>query len=241
MQLFKVPPPPQDLVVTTEPNALAQRQTLIDLADTIKSITTASDNELATQWGSAAQKLIKEIEAAGLDLRRPYNAAADAIMAKQKEYLDPLKPHLKRIGALAAVYRTEQERKAEAERRARADELARLQETQRQAAEDMRKAAEAGDLASAVSADLLNNAASVAMVAAAAAPEPTAAKTVGQSFQDRVLGWECTDIDALYAARPDLCTKPEPKASAIKAVCCPERPVPGLRLWWESKVSFKSR
>lgn len=34
---------------------------------------------------------------------------------------------------------------------------------------------------------------------------------------------------------------PTPKASAIKAVCVPEIPVLGLKLWWEARTTFKSR
>jgi hypothetical protein len=152
-----------------------------------------------------------------------------------------LRPHLPRLGGFSAAFRTEQERQAEADLRARASEIARLQEQHRKAAEDARKAAEANDLAGALMGDLIAQAISVATSAAIAAPEPEATKTAGQSFRDRVLGWECTDPIALWNARPELCNAPTPKASAIKATCAPEHPVPGLKLWWESKISFKSR
>ena len=139
-----------------------------------------------------------------------------------------------RLGRLASAYRLEQERKAEAERQARAAEIARLQEQELKAAEEARKLQEAGDLAGALMGDLITEAAQTATTTAIAAPPPEATKTAGQSFQARTLGWECTDPIALWNARPDLCEPPKPKASAIKAVCSPEHPVPGLRLWWEA-------
>ena len=241
MQLFQIPPPPQELTVAPEPQALEQRQTLLDVAETIRTVTTADDNELAAQCGSGIQKMLKGVEGARKDLTAPYLAAQRAIKATADSFCEPLTKAMDRLGRLAIGYRQEQERKAEVERQARAAEIMRLQEQQRKAADDARKAAEAGDLAGALMGDLIAQAAGVQTSTALAAPEPEATKTAGQSFTDRVLGWECTDPIALWNARPELCNPPTPKASAIKALCAPERPVPGLRLWWESKVSFKSR
>lgn len=71
--------------------------------------------------------------------------------------------------------------------------------------------------------------------------EPIVERAVAQGQQLRqVLRWEVTDLDALYRARPDLC-RIEAKASAIQAVCVPEMPVPGLKLWWEEKTIFTTR
>ena len=112
---------------------------------------------------------------------------------------------------------------------------------ERKNAEEAQKKAAVGDLVGSLMADIKATALAAATTAAVAAPPPEATKTAGQSFQDRVLGWECTDPVALWNARPDLMNAPTPNPSAIKAVCAPERPVPGLRLWWESKVSFKCK
>ena len=241
MQLFQIPPPPQELTVTPEPQALEQRQTLLDVAESIKAVATAEENDYAALCGSGIQKMLKGVEGARKDLTAPYLAAQRAIKATADTFCEPLVKAMDRLGRLVAVHRVEQERKAEVERQARAAEIMRLQEQQRKAADDARKAAEAGDLAGALMGDLIAQAAGVQTSNAIALPEPEAVKTTGQSFQDRVLGWECTDPIALWNARPELCNPPTPKASAIKATCAPERPVPGLRLFWESKVSFKSR
>jgi hypothetical protein len=240
MQLFKVPPPPIDLVASPEPQALAQRQTLLDVAATIESVATSEDNELAAQCGSGIQKMLKGVESARKDLTAPYLAAQRTIKATADAFCEPLTKALDRLGRLAVGYRQEQERKAEAERQARAAEIARLQEQERKAVEAAKKSAASGDLMATFNADLMAGALAAATTAAIMAPEPVATKTSGQNFQEKVLGWECTDPIALWNARPELCEPPKPKASAIKAVCCPEMPVPGLKLWWTSTVSFKA-
>lgn len=70
-------------------------------------------------------------------------------------------------------------------------------------------------------------------------PMPVESRARGQQLR-RVLKWEVTDIRALVQSRPDLC-KIEAKASAIQAVCVPELPVPGLKLWWEEVSTFTTR
>jgi len=241
MQLFKLPPPPEDLTITPEAKALDVRDSLLATSASIVAVRTSDDNQECATVGSEMQKLVKGVEATRKELVAPYFAAQKTINASAAVFCDPITTELTRLGMLAAAYRTEQERKAEAERRARAEEISRLQEHLRQAAEDARKAAEKGDLMGGITAEIAADALSAATTAAIAKPEPEAVKTPGQSFRARELGWECTDVHALYLARPELCEPLKPKASAIKAICSPESPVPGLRLWWKSEVHFNSR
>lgn len=241
MKLLQVLPPVRELVVTIDLKALAQRQTLLDVAETITQVTTADENEMVSQCGLGIQKMIKDAKEAGLQLRRPINSDADKLKACEDNFCNPLLAARLRLERLAAVYRVEQERKADLERRARAEDISRLQEQERMADEKARLASEAGDLAGALMADLVSAAASNATTVAISTPTPEATKTAGQSFQGRVLGWECIDPVALWNARPELCNPPTPKAGAIKSICSPEHPIPGLRLWWKSKVSFNSR
>lgn len=241
MQLFKIPTPPADLTCTPDQQAVAERDALLTHANTIQTVTSREDNEQVALIGSTIQKKLKEVEETRVSLTAPYLAAQRAIKAAADSFCNPLALAKDRLGRLASVYRQEQERVAEAARQKVAADLARLQQQEREAAEKARRAVEANDLVGGLMADIQATALTAAVSAAVAAPPPEATKTAGQSFQDRVLGWECTDPIALWNARPDLMNAPTPKASAIKAVCSPERPVPGLRLWWESKVSFKSR
>ena len=241
MQLFQIPAPPQDLACTPEKEALAERDNLLAIATSIQVVTKAKQNDDVAVIGSNIQKLLKGVEAARKDLTAPYLAAQRSIKATADAFCEPLSAALLRLGRLASVYRQEQERLAEVERRKRAEEIARLQEQERLAAEKARQASESGDIMGTLMADIQASALAVATTAAVVAPPPEAPKTAGQSFQDRVLAWECTDPVALWNAAPQLCNPPTPKASAIKSTCTPERPVPGLKLWWESKTVFKSR
>ena len=241
MKLFQIPAPPQDLQCAPEQSALVERDSLITQADTIQSITTMEANSDCAVIGSDIHRLLKGVEDTRKDITAPYLAAQRAIKSAADSFCNPLLAARDRLGRLAAVYREEQERKADQERRARAEEISRLQEQERLAAEKARQASEAGDLSGALMADLIQAAASNATTVAISAPPPEATKTAGQSFTGKVLGWECIDPVALWNARPELCNPPTPKASAIKAICVPEHPIPGLRLWWESKIHFTSR
>jgi hypothetical protein len=241
MQLFKVPPPPMDLVVKPEDQALAQRETLLDVAENIKAIATADDNELAAECGSGIQKMLKGVESARKELTAPYLAAQRTIKATADTFCEPLTKALDRLGRLAVGYRQEQERKAEAERQARAQEIARLQEEARKSAEEAKKAAASGDLMAGVIADLTAQALNTLTASAIAVPQPEATKTAGQVFRPNEFDYEVTDINALYAARPDLCNPPTDKRAAIKACLTVNSKVPGLRLFPKPSVSFKSR
>ncbi len=238
MTLFKMPSP-APVEVTTEPQAIAQREGLLSSVDGIKEVATADQNDFASRCGSDIQKLLKDVESTRKDLTAPYLAAQRAIKKVADDFSAPLQVALDRLGRLAIGYRKELERQAESDRKARADAIAQAEEQHRKAQEALKAA---DSFQAQLQADLVSQALEAKKLEAIMAPVPEAAKTEGQSFQGRVLGWECTDAAALWAARPDLCNPPTPKASAIKAVCCPENPpIPGLRLWWESKVTFRSR
>lgn len=241
MQLFQIPPPPADLVCQPEQEALLERGSLLKHAALVARVESADDNEHATAAGSAIQKHLKEVESVRKELTAPYLAAQRAIKKVSDDYIAPLQIALARLGQLATPYRQAQDQKVELERRQRAAAIALAQDQERKAAEAARLAAENGDLMASVTADLTHSALAVATNAAVATPEPEATKTAGQSFKARDLGWECTDPIALWNAAPHLCNPPTPKPSAIKAVCAPESPVPGLRLWWKSTISFKIR
>lgn len=71
--------------------------------------------------------------------------------------------------------------------------------------------------------------------------EPTVERAVAQGQQlRRVMEFTVTDITALYLAKP-ACVKLEPSALAIRALCVPELPTPGLHCWWVDKAIFTTR
>jgi len=99
------------------------------------------------------------------------------------------------------------------------------------------QAARAEAARAALEAEEAARAAEAARQSVIVSPLPEANKSGGASTR-KVMRWEVTDLRALYAARPELCTI-EAKASAINAVCVPELPVPGIRLWWEDKTTIR--
>lgn len=240
MKLFKLPEA-AEIQCEPEPEALEQRDNLLAFSRSVTQIKTADDNAKAASYGQSIRKHLNEVEKTRKDITTPYLEAQRIIKRVADEYILPLTKELRRLESLSVGYVAEQERIAEAERKARAEEIARLQAAeaaQRQAAIEAQKK---GDLSASLVAELSADAALVTGQQIISTPEPERKKAAGQAFSQKVLGWECTDPIALWNARPDLCEAPTPKASAIRASCAPERPIPGLRLWWESKVTFKSR
>ena len=241
IQLFSCPEAPSELVVAATLEAIALRDALMDNALSFDHVpVTSEENDLLTECGNAIQAQIKGTEKVGLELRRPFNRDSDKIKRVQDAYLDPLRPHLKRLSSFSATFRANEERKAEAERRRRAEEIIRLQEQERKAAEDARKAAEAGNLVAELQADIQTDALKAATDAAIAAPPPEAITTRGQSFRADDFDFEVTDINALWASRPDLCNGPTAKRSAIKACCGVTSQIPGLRFFPKPTVNFKA-
>lgn len=214
----------------------------------VKKVTTATEQTQAVTVARDCQTYIKSVKDRGLEFRRPINDFVSLVKKTEDDHLAPLLVEQDRIKRLCAdfqakearrVAKEEEERrqaslKAEAERQA-------LEEKARQAAI---KAAATGKAADEKKAAAIQAAAEAAEQAAQnqlRTPMPEKAKDAGMHVKP-VLKWEVTDINALVAARPDLCNI-EPKASAINACCVPEMPnkPPGLKLWWESQTIFTKR
>ena len=240
MKLFKLPEPVQ-VECSAEIWALAQRDNLLDASRTVAQIKTADQNQTAAAYGQAMRKHLNAVEKDRKEITLPYLEAQRTIKRVADEYCLPLTKELHRLESLSVSYVSEQERIAEAERKARAEEIARLaaaEAKQRQAAIEAEKK---GDMTTSLIAEMVADQVLITSQAIISTPEPEREKVAGQSFTEKVLGWECTDPIALWNARPDLCKPPEPKGSAIHVSCSPERPVPGLKLWWKSRVTFKTR
>lgn len=211
-------------------------------ATSITAVASADDNEAAGEIVRDIRKYIKDAEFVRTTISRPLLDAQKQLKALVDDHVAPLVLEQQRIERLAVQF-------AQAESR----RVAREQEEQQAAyrkAEAERMAAEAKALAAMEKASTEKqqvNAIKLAQAAEAkaaevatvlAAPAPVVQKSKGQQTK-KVLCYEVTDLKALYAARPELCTI-EAKASAIKAVCVPELPVPGLKLWYEDRVVFSS-
>ncbi len=229
-------------VVGQSDEAVAFRDDLVGRSAAVVAI---ADADGAAAAAGMARELVtyeKSVKEFGLEARRPVNDFVALVKRTEDEHLAKVSAELKRVkGLIAGWDERERARVAEESRKAEAA-LAKLAaeqaEKQRLADEALRKAQESGSAKDVRAAEKLAQKAEAAdekLMTALRAPEAEAVKPAGTSAR-KELCFEVTDIDALVRARPDLC-KVEAKASAIKAVCDPARPVPGLRLWWETRVS----
>lgn len=220
----------------------AHRNDLALRATSITAVASADDNEAAGEIVRDIRKYCKDAEFVRTTISRPLLDAQKQLKALVDDHVAPLVLEQQRIERLAVQFAQaearrvarEQEEQQAAYRKAEAERMA-AEEKARQAAEKAnteKQQVNAIKLAQAAEA----KAAEVATVLAA--PAPVVQKSKGQQTK-KVLCYEVTDLRALYAARPELCTV-EAKASAIKAVCVPELPVPGLKLWYEDRVVFSS-
>lgn len=223
-----------------------RRNELALAAVAVKTVTNAEEQDAAAKAAVDIQTYVKAVQAAGLDYRRPISAFTAQIKAAEDDHLKPLLAEKDRIGRLVADFQEKEARRVarEEEERRQAFEAAEAKrlEAERLAQEAAERAAESGKGKDAKLAAKLEQQAVAAeeqVQSVIRAPEPARATASGTAVK-KVLRWEVTDLKALYAARPELCTV-EPKASAIQAVCVPEMPVPGLKLWWENKAVFSKR
>lgn len=208
----------------------------------VKAVANAADNESAGAVVRDIRAYVKSVEAMRQTLTKPLLEGQRLLKALADDHCEPLLAEQRRIEGLAVAFA-----QAEARRVAREEEerqaAFRKAEVERIAAEEKaRKLAEKANTekqqVAAIRAAQAAEAKAADVAKVIAAPMPTVAKTKGQQTK-RVMRYEVTDIRALYAARPELCNITE-KASAINAVCVPEMPVPGLKLWWEDKVVYSS-
>lgn len=207
------------------------------------AVTTPAEQGWAVEASRDIRTHVKQVRALSLDYRRPLNEVAKRIKEVEDGYCAPLEAEQRRVERLVVDFQLKEQRRVEAEERIRQAEIARLEAARLEAEEKARKAAERmstdAGLAQAVKAEEKAAAVEQKLQDAIRAPLPEVAKASGVAMK-RVLRYEVTDINALVKARPDLC-KIEPKPSAIQAVCVPEIPVPGLKLWWEMTANTRTR
>lgn len=153
--------------------------------------------------------------------------------------------------ARAEIVRQQREA-AEAEAKARAAEAGIQNEAELAAAieaeQKRREEANQRELDAIMDAEKVRMDAELARRTAIAQPLPEARKVTGAATR-RVVKWIVTDESALLRARPEL-FKIEVKASAINAICKPNRldsskenpdksSIPGLTLWYEMETSIR--
>lgn len=233
-----------NLDITVSADAEKQKAAAIELAQTIKTVSTAEEQQNAIAAASLCKALINGMEKTRKEVKQPILDAGRMVDDIAKIYSGTLIREQQRIEKLASDYqeqenkrleaiRQEQERKnreaeakAEAERRAYLDMIAKSNDATRDA---IQKAADEAAERNAEEA----RARQQALVAVAPAKAEGARVVTGWEF-------EVTDIHALYKAMPHLVSL-EPRKALIKAALelCNGQ-IPGIRAWTATKVQSKA-
>lgn len=209
----------------------------------VTAVTTPEQQQEAAAIARDIRTLVKSVEDAGTDYRKPLRQALSLIKAAEDQHLAPLDVEQRRLERLLVDFQAADARRVIEAEKARQDayetaEAARL-EADQIARDGAESATTAKGAALAVKLQAKADAAEAAVQAVINAPLPAASRVAGISVRKK-LCYEVLDAKAVYAARPELC-RIEVAASAVLAVCVPEFPVPGLRLWYENVASTRTR
>lgn len=243
-------------------DALAIRDQAIAAAEAIEAVVDDLDQELAVDAIRELKRFSKWIEDGRKMIKEPVLILDRRIDGLAREIVAPIGPQEKRLQHMVNGYQFEIRRKQEEAWQAREAELRRLEQERiaaelaaAKAAQEARRQAEALLLEekAALTKAQVEASAQAAARAEAAAKEaerarmeanvnlavPQAPKPTGTSVQD-VWRWECTDVHALYYARPDL-VRLEASAKAIQdALRAGLRECAGLRIWQEVAVRVRA-
>ena len=221
--------------VALNQSAVNARTITLAKAQQVLAITEVSDLDLAASALTDVKALIRTIEASHKEVKAPVLAMTRQIDGIKKDYLAPLEVEASRLSAMVGSYQEAARKKAEKLREAEAAaQAAALEEMEaKQAAAVAAGDEEAADAARAEAADKI----AASQLAVIAAEGPKADGITTRSSHK----FEVVDIDALFAARPDLCVI-EPNNAAIRAIikATNGKPIAGLRIWKEAAAIVRN-
>ena len=218
------------------PDVQTDRNALVSSAAEIKAVINSSQNNRAGQTVVAMRKHVKATTADRMTITRRFDDAKKIVMDFFAAHNENLENEIIRLQKLGTAFVESENRRVAIEEKKRKDEFEAKLKAEMEAQRTLNMATtpvqemianRKFEIAKAATMEVIN------------APEPEAAKAKGQSFK-QVLHYEVTDILELVKHNPQLC-KIEAKASAINAVCHPNLPVPGLKLWFENVATYTTR
>lgn len=223
-----------------------RQKALIIQSQKIKSVTDAKSQDLAVESARSIRTWVKEVESARMLITKPILETQRLLKSLADEHCAPLIYEQRRVEKLVTVFQEAEALRVQKEEEERQAEFKKAQREKFAAEEAARKEAERLEqLNKTTSLDAIRlerkeriaAEAALAVKQVIATPAPVIQKSSGATTK-KVLRWEVADLNALVKARPELC-KIEVKPSAIQALCVPEMPVPGLRLWWENQTLIR--
>lgn len=220
--------------ISIAPGAEAHRALLLAQAALIVEV-----DEFTLDAASDALKLLQEtsraVEKQRTEIKAPVLKLGKDIDSVAKGFTAPIDAEASRLSRLIGGHMAEQQRIVREAEEARQRAIAEAQAAQLKAEEEARKAAATQDADFPVDPPAPKPPAVIPPIPNPVAPAPKIA-----GIQTRtVWKYEVTDINLLYAARPDLVTL-EPNGRAITAAIAADKPIPGLKYWQETSATSRS-
>lgn len=213
----------------------ARRVALVKASAVPAEITGITDLDTAADALTTIKALTKAVEESRKDVKGPLLDAGRKIDQVAKDFVDELNTAASRLSTMVGAYQEAQRRKAERIKAEEAEKqqaaIMEMQAKQAALQGEGKLDAAAADALRAEAADKIAE----SQLAAMKAEGPKADGVVTRT------NWkfDVTDIDALHAARPDLCVI-TPNNAAIRAVIKNGKPIPGLRIWQEAAAVVRS-
>lgn len=143
IQAIQIRPNVSDVSIEVPPEAIEIRDDLIRRSRAGNRIINSTGADKVAGLLQEITSFIRTMDNAASSASGPVRALLNQISDLKKELITDLEIEKKRLGALSAAWRQEQEEKAREEQRKRAEELRRLKEEQEQAEARRREAEEA--------------------------------------------------------------------------------------------------
>jgi len=223
------------------PASFEARRMALALAEGVTEIKSPEDAKLAAETYSTVKNLLRELESCRKAVKDPILEAGRKVDFIAKEFGKELEAHSKRLSLLVGAYQERERAKAEEARREafRKEEAIKIElaenERKRILAESKGRTGTMMEDIGELREQAIDKIAEVRVEAAQAA-DLQAGVSVRKNYK-----FEVESIEALFAARPDLCVI-EPNNAAIRAIIKASngKQIPGLRIWSETPAIVRS-
>lgn len=238
-------------IITVSEEAHNQKAAALKLASLCTFIGTPEQLRDVVDVIRRLKEITKTVEESRKAIKAPVLTLGRDIDSAASDFVEDLERESARLSRLAGAYQAEEQRKAREAEEARKREEERIE---RERLEAERKASEEADekAKSAVTLEDLEKAEeereraeeearrkAAEATAATVISAPVSAPRVSSLATVPVTKFELTDINALYAARPDL-VELVPKRAAINEAIKTNKSIPGLRIWEETQAMVRA-
>lgn len=241
----------KDFKVVLAPEFVERRDEYLSEAGFVESVDNPEQLKEATNVVAKMKGFAKDVEKTRKEIKDPFLQAGKTIDLAAEKATAEIGKQIKRIETLMGDYQQAQMRKEREERLRREQEAqqeqARIAELQRQREEAERKLAEAKNAKARKAAEAELEAATDASIAAQIdanerqeTTEPKAEKPRGMSARTLYV-FEVEDIDALYAAQPQLVELTARTAAINSFINAPgaSHDIPGLKITEKTRVAVR--